>query len=210
MNQIIKHVCSILLLMVSLTCFGAEFIAGKDYEIIKNSTPSQRIHGAINVTEFFSYGCPWCYRLEPALNQWVQQQGTKIHFKKNPVVFNKDWDYYARAYYIAAALSLNSTLDPALFKAILDDNQRLNSQQRMIDFLAKNGVNRTTAESAFNHSPSIELNISQNQRLMVECHIDAVPALIVNDQFKTDLKMAKTEKRLFAILNYLLARSEKI
>ena len=204
----IKYLCSTLLLITSLTAFSAEFVAGQDYEVINNS-PSPPLNGAINVTEFFNFGCPWCYRLEPALNQWVQQQGHKIRFKKIPVIFNKDWSYYARAYYIAEALSLNSTLDKALFKAILDDKKHLNSQQSMIDFLTQQGVERTTAESAFSHSPSIELHMTEAQRLMIAYRVSAVPAIIVNHTFKTDLQMAKTEARLFEILDYLLAQSLK-
>ena len=209
MKTIVNYLISAALLMTSLMCFSADFVAGKDYQVINAATPSPNSHGIINVTEFFSFGCPWCYRLEPALNHWVQQQGAKIHFKKIPVIFNKDWDYYARAYYTAEALSLNSTLDPRLFKAILDDKQRLNNQQAMVDFLIKNGVNRATAESAFNHSPSIELNIANSQRTMASCAINAVPAVVLNNKYKTDLQMAGTEDRFFAILDYLISLSSK-
>ena len=202
-----KYLLSLLMLMTSLMSFGAEFVVGTDYEIIKNDKPSRHLNKNIPVTEFFSFGCPWCYRLEPALNRWVHQQGSKINFKKIPVIFNKDWDYYAKAYYTAEALSLNSILNPALFKAILNDKKHLNSQQAMIDFLTQHGVDLTTAKSAFDHSPSIELNLVKSQRLMVNYRINAVPAIIINDQFKTDLQMAKTEERLFAILDYLLTKS---
>ncbi len=201
-----KYLCCILLCLISLLSFGAEFEAGKDYEIIKTAQAHHTPKGAIQVTEFFNYGCPWCYRLEPGLNQWVKQQGAKINFKKIPVVFNKDWDYYARAYYTAKALSLNSTLDSALFKAILEDKKSLNNTQNMIDFLTNHGVNRATADSAFNHAPSIELKMSEAQRKMIEYQINAVPAIIINNQFKTDLQMAKTETRLFELLDYLLKK----
>lgn len=209
MKKIASYLCAAGLLITSLMCFSAEFVAGKDYQMINEVIPSHNPIGAINVTEFFSFGCPWCYRLEPALNHWVQQQGVKIHFKKIPVIFNKDWDYYARAYYTAEALSLNATLDPRLFKAILDKKQRLNTQESMVDFLIKNGVNRATADSAFNHSPSIELKIAQSQRAMASCGINAVPAVVFNHKYKTDLQMAGSEERFFAILDYLLTISSK-
>ena len=203
----LKFILSITLLFISLTSFAEEFVAGKDYEIIKDSDKLDTVNGAISVTEFFSYGCPWCYRLEPSLNNWINQQGTKIYFKKIPVVFNKDWEYYAQAYYVVNALSLDSKLNASLFKAILLDKQPLNSNKNMIDFFTKNGVDLATAKSAFNHSPSIELEAAADKAIMVRYHIAAVPALIVNNQFKTDLQMAKTEKRLFAIMNFLLTQS---
>ncbi len=35
--------------------------------------------------------------------------------------------------------------------------------------------------------------------------INAIPTLIVNDHYKTNLQMAKSEARLFEILDYLLS-----
>jgi len=202
----LKFIASVLLFFTSLMCFGADFIAGKDYEVIKNGDPINGKKSAASVVEFFSFGCHWCYQLEPALGKWVSQQGNKINFEKIPVIFNKDWESYAKAYYTAHALSINTKLNPALFKAIIEEKQALNSNQSMIDFFVKNGVDLATAQSAFNHSPSIDLDIAASQRLMTQYHISAVPAFIVRNQYKTDLQMAKTEKRLFAILDFLLAQ----
>lgn len=195
----------ILLWLASFASASASFIVGKDYEIIKN-THSPSTTTLTTVTEFFSFGCPWCYRLEPALNHWVKQQGTKITFKKIPVMFHKDWDYYAKAYYVAEALALNSTLNPALFKAILDDKQSLNTNQAMIDFFIKQGVEPSIAKSAFTHAPSIEMELNNSKIKMARYHITAVPAFVINHRFKTDLQMAKTEGRLLAILDFLIAQ----
>lgn len=201
----LNYLFFILLWLISFTSTAASFIAGKDYEIIKNN-PSPSTTNITTVTEFFSFGCPWCYRLEPALNHWVKQQGTKIVFKKIPVMFHKDWDYYAKAYYIANALSLDSTLNPALFKAILDDKQALNTNQAMIDFFTKEGVEPAVAKSAFTQSPSIEMELNNSKVEMARYHITAIPAFVINYRFKTDLQMAKTEERLLAILDFLIAQ----
>lgn len=79
-----------------------DFVVGKDYEVI-NSAPPAKINRVL-VTEFFSYGCPWCYRIEPIVNQWAKQQNKTIQFSRIPVIFNKDWSYYAKAYYTAELL----------------------------------------------------------------------------------------------------------
>ena len=204
----LKYMFSTMLFCVSLMSFGADFVAGKDYELIKPANMAERPSETVSVTEFFSFGCPWCYRLEPALNHWVEQQKTKIHFKKIPVVFNKDWVYYAKAYYAAQALSLSSTIDPALFKAILVDKLALNSDQAMISFFIQQGVDKATAKSAFNYSTSIDISVKTGQELMGHYQINAVPAVVVNNQFKTDLQMAKTEERLLAILDFLVTQSK--
>lgn len=198
-----KLIISILLFCSSFVGFGADFVLGKDYELINESTSAGK-QNTTTVTEFFSYACPWCYRIEPALQNWLTQQGSSIQFEKVPVVFSKDWEYYAKAYYLAKALSLNTKLDPILFKAIIQDKLSLHSNQTMIDFLVKAGVDKKIAESAFENSPSIEMNIETGKELMAHYHINAVPAFVINKHYKTDLQMAKTEQHLFEIITYLI------
>jgi protein dithiol oxidoreductase (disulfide-forming) len=205
----LKYIYSLVLYLVSLTCFSEEFTLGKDYVQVKNLNALENHSGKVGVTEFFSFGCPWCNHLEPGLAKWLAQQQGNITFRKVPVLFKKDWDFYAKAYYAAEALSLNSTMNPALFKAILDEKRPLNSNQAMIDFFIQQGVEPATAKSAFTSSPSIDLSLKTSENLMAGYQINAVPAFVVNDEFKTDLQMAKSEERLFAILDFLITQSKK-
>jgi len=204
----LRALLSILLMSLSVIGFSGDFEAGKDYEVIKTANQPDKAAKPVQVTEFFSYGCPWCGRLEPALNQWISLQKNKITFNKIPVVFNNDWQYYAKAFYTAKALSLQTKMNPLFFKAILDDKKSLNNTDAMINFFITNGVDKIIAESAFRHSPSIDLDITQGQVLMGQYHVTAVPSIIINGQYKTDLQMAKTEERLFAILDFLVAKSK--
>lgn len=204
----LRYTIAILLFFVSLTGFSADFIAGKDYEVLKETNQLDKVHGSVSVTEFFSFGCPWCYRIDTNLNKWVGQHGQHIYFKKIPVVFHADWKFYAKAYYAAHALSLGQKLEPAIFKAIMVDKQPLNSDQAMINFFIQQGVPAATAKSAFSYSPSIDLSVKAGQTLMARYHVISVPSFVVNNQFKTDLQMAKSEERLFAILDYLISQSK--
>ena len=79
----------------------------------------------------------------------------------------------------------------------------------MIDFFVQQGVDPTTAKSAFSYSTSIEMSVKAGQELMGRYQINAVPAVVVNNQFKTDLQMAKTEERMLAILDFLVAQSKE-
>ncbi len=112
----LKRFLFIALLLPTLA-FAEDFVAGKDYEIVNGSTATTN-KNKVAVTEFFSYGCPWCYRIEPSLASWVKKQGTKIQFSRVPVVFHKDWSYYAKAYYTVHLLGLDAKLNPALFKVV--------------------------------------------------------------------------------------------
>ncbi len=131
----------ILILILSYLCssflWASHFTAGQDYEIL--SQKKSESNQTIPVVEFFSYGCPWCYKIENALNNWVLVQGNKISFHRIPVIFNQDWVYYAKAYYIAEALSLNSKLNPVFFDSILNKKESLTSNEALIAFFRERG-----------------------------------------------------------------------
>jgi thiol:disulfide interchange protein DsbA len=199
---------SYVLCILSFSVFSAEFIEGQDYQVIPSMGDVAYKSGPIHVTEFFSYGCPWCYRLDAAISKWTSKQGKAIQMTKIPVVFHDHWDDYARAYYIIDELSLGKTVHERLFKTIIVDKQPLATHQAMVDFFKNNGVESSLAESALNQSPSIELRLKTDQALMSKYQINAIPTLVINQQYKTNLQMAKTEERLFEILDYLLAKTK--
>lgn len=204
-----KPLLLIISLLLPFTVMAEEFVAGKDYDVIKGAAEFPANQQKITVTEFFSYGCPWCYRIEPAIAQWVSQQSERVHFTRVPVVFNKDWVYYAKAYYTVNLLGLDSKLNPLLFKTIQNKQSNLNNNDAMIDFFTKQGVDKATAESAFKHSTTIDMQINQGTALMTRFHVTAVPAFVINEKYKTDLQMAQGEQRLLKILTFLLNESRK-
>ncbi|MCE3045519.1 thiol:disulfide interchange protein DsbA/DsbL [Legionella sp. 16cNR16C] len=194
------------ILLFPVMGFAEDFTAGKDFEVLESASPKSS--NQVKVTEFFSYGCPWCYRLEPNLEKWVAQQGNTIKFNRVPVVFKPDWGFYAKAYYASHLLGLGDKLNPVLFKTIQIDKTPLNSNEAMINFFISQGVDKDIAESAFTHSTTIDMKVGESNGLMAKYRVNAVPALIVNGQYKIDLQMAKSEERLFKILDYLVAQTK--
>jgi thiol:disulfide interchange protein DsbA len=182
--------------------FAANFVEGKDYHVIPGTKAEQ---SSASVIEFFSYGCPWCYRLEAPLEKWLKTK-KQANFQRVPVVFNKDWEIYAKAFYTAKALSMTEKMSKAIFQAIQLDKQRLNTNAEMTAFFVKHGVDKSIAESAFDNSTSIDFAIKNARNQMIQYQINAVPAFVVKGHYKTDLAMAKSPKRLLEILDYLLQK----
>lgn len=201
-----KIMSTLIMLLMPMLTMSATFTEGQDYEVIKTQDATTHPDGSALVTEFFSYGCPWCYRLEKPVSEWVIKQGKAIHFSRVPVVFRPDWSYYARAYYIVDSLTLPKAVHEALFTAIITDKQPMNTNQAMVEFFTKHGVDTSLAESVFANSPSIELRLQTDQALMAKFQMTAIPSFVVNNQYKTNLQMAKTEQHLFEILDYLVKK----
>lgn len=202
----LKKLIAVFFLLPAMA-LAASFVEGKDYQIVTNPNTTNNKNKTPIIEEFFSYGCPWCYKLERPLDTWVSKMGNNIQFERVPVVFKPTWELYAKAYYTAKTLALSGKMDPLLFKAIQEDRKPLDSKQAMINFFISQGVDKEIAKSAFENSPSIDMRVQNGLSLMGTYQISAVPAFVVNNKYKTDLQMAKTPERLFEILNYLARKS---
>jgi thiol:disulfide interchange protein DsbA len=188
--------------------FAEPFVAGKDYEQLSAQPTEQKQDKKVPVMEFFSYGCPWCYRIDATLTNWVKQQGNAIEFSRVPVVFNKDWQFYAKAFYTAELLGLSPNVNTLLFKEVQEKKNPLTSNEAMISFFTAQGVEEATAKSAFEHSTTVDMHIKKGTELMAQYQISGVPAVIVNQQYKTDLRMAQSEERMIKILDFLVLKAK--
>jgi thiol:disulfide interchange protein DsbA len=198
----------LLILWVPSIVFAAEFKEGTDYQII-SQTPITNTK-QVPVTEFFSYGCPWCYKIEPELHKWVVKNKDSIKFDRIPVIFERSWDVYAKAYYTAKSLGIADKMTPAIFKAVQDEKKKLSSNKAMIAFFTEHGANQEVVQSAFESSPAIDGMLKNGVRLMQTYKVYSVPTVIVAGHFKTDLMMAKGDiKKMLQILDYLVVQSKK-
>jgi len=193
-----------ILFFFPVLALASDFVEGKDYQVISKGSAIAQTEPT--VTEFFSYGCPWCYKMETPLNEWAGKQGKSVQMERVPVVFRPVWELYAKAYYTASSLALSDKFNSLLFNAIQDKKQTLGSNQSMVDFFVANGVDKETAKSAFESSPTIELQVKQGMALMAKYQVNAVPAFVVNKTYKTDLQMAGSPERLFKIMDFLIKK----
>lgn len=203
MFKLIAQLCFIILPLLG---HAETFSAGKDYEIIAQNTDKPN-NKTVIVQEFFSYGCPWCFKIDNTIQSWVKNKSNKIKFQKIPMVFHKEWEPYAKAYYLSQALGKNNELNDLLFKAIMVEKQKLDTNSSMANFLATQGIDKNIAESALNNSASIDVQIQEGLKMMAQYRVNAIPAFVVGGQYKTDLQMAGTEARLVAILDELVKKS---
>ena len=77
---------------------------GEGWDPIDPPIPTTSQPGKIEVLEFFWYGCPHCYNLEPAMEEWLKTQKGNIEFHRVPSPLNPSWAVHAQFYYAAEAL----------------------------------------------------------------------------------------------------------
>lgn len=192
--------------LLPVLAFAEDFVEGKDYQLIANPPAMDAQTKGPVVVEFFSYGCPWCYKIDGPLNGWLAKLGKNTQFERVPVVFKPNWDLYAKAYYTAKTLALTDKMNPILFKTIQDEKRPAITKQGMIDLFVSQGVDREIAKSAFESSPSIDMKVNNGMTMMAQYQINGVPAFVINNKYKTDLQMAQNPERLLQILDYLIRK----
>ena len=114
---------------------------GVEYETLATPQPTES-GKKIEVTEFFAYYCPHCNVLDPQLAAWVKKQGDNIAFKRVHVSANESVAPQQRLYFTLQAMGLTEQLHSKIFRAMHVEHNRLNSDDAVFDFVAKNGVDR--------------------------------------------------------------------
>lgn len=155
-------------------------------QILSTENPAK-----VEVVELFWYGCPHCYKLDPAINAWAKKLPKEAEFKRIPGVFQPAWIPMAKAYYTLEALSLVDKLHANLFEAIHQQKTlKPNDEAAAIDWIAKqSGLDRKKVEETFN-SFSVNTKVSRASQYSKSCGATGVPAIIVDGRFLTSVKMA--------------------
>jgi thiol:disulfide interchange protein DsbA len=196
--------CLILPVFASATTF----IAGTDYKVLKvNNGGLTHSRGKVELVEFFNPGCPWCFKLEASLEQWLKHKPRYVKFSRVPLAFESGWNVYQRAYYVSVALNKAHSIIPAMFRAIHVENHDLASQDKLQAFFKQHGVDKITFDQYYN-SPSIDLQVSHANQLMMRYQVYSIPTFIINGKYLVSAAMAKGDnKRLIEIINYLVKNS---
>ncbi|MCW5589353.1 MAG: thiol:disulfide interchange protein DsbA/DsbL [Legionellales bacterium] len=206
MQRIVKIIA--ILFFMPLVAFANSFQAGKEYQLIKNPPALNLAQGQVQVIEFFSPGCPWCFKLEPYLEKWLASKPKNITFERIPVAFEQGWDTLAKAYYAAEALGVADKMVPVMFNAIHEQQLDLSSKEALADLFAKHGVKKDDFMNAIDFSPGIDMQMQQGQKLMSQYGILSIPTIVVNGKYKTNPALANGDsEKMMKIVDYLVKKS---
>jgi thiol:disulfide interchange protein DsbA len=159
--------------------------------------------GKIEVIEFFSYGCPHCYSLEPTLEAWAKRLPADVVFKRVPVGFNALYENYQRIYYALEAMGQLETMHRKVFDAIHKQRQRLDKEADIAAFMTANGVDGAKFMELYK-SFSVQTKARQAQQLSQGYKIDGVPAMGVHGRYVTSGSQAGSNERALAVTDALV------
>jgi thiol:disulfide interchange protein DsbA len=177
------------------------------YETLSPAQPTQN-QDKVEVIEFFWYGCPHCYSLEPAMEKWLKTKPANVEFIRQPAVFSELWGKHAKAYFVAEALGVVDKVHAALFDAIQNKKQKLTSEDQLAKFFVAHGVDETEFRNTYN-SFLIDAKLRQAKAMAPRYGITGVPALIINGKYKTKGPLAKYQDNMLDVMNRLIQQESQ-
>lgn len=163
--------------------------------------------GKVEVIEFFWYGCPHCYHLEPAVNAWLKTAPADVVFKRVHAIPSQAWAAHAQIFYTLESMGLVERMHQKVFDAIHRDGLNLTNPAIRNEWLAKNGIDvakYTEMEKSF----SVSAKMQRARQLTVDYKVDGVPRVFVNGKYYTAPEFAGPE-RTFSVVNDLIAMARK-
>ncbi len=162
----------------------------------------------IEVLEFFWYGCPHCYSLEPYLEDWLKTMPEDVVFRRMPALLGNNWIAHARAYYTAEKLDVADKIHSALFEAIHRERIKITNEKELQDFFESQGINPDTFKEAY-ESEDVTEKLKTAFSLGQSYQLTGVPTIIVNRKHTTSVSKTGGNKELIADINRLIEQERQ-
>ena len=182
---------------------------GRDY--VRLDPPHAVARGdKIEVIEFFYYGCPVCYELEPKLTRWYFGVLDSVALRRVPALASHNWDNFAKLFYTLDAMGQLDRLHWTVYGDFQFEGLKLNEEPEMAAWAAHNGVDPQKFADIY-HSPEIPAKLAEARKMTKDYGIKGVPSIVVDGKYLTSARLAGSTDRLMLIVGQLveLARKER-
>ena len=131
------------------------------------------------------------------------EKDTKI--VKIPVALRESWIPHAKLYYALKQMDEIDKVHNLIFEEIHLEDNRMTTQQQMVDFLGKHGVDTKEFKEKYN-SFGTQARIKKSSNLSKKYQIDSVPTIIVNGKYLTSGSYVSSYDELYSVVNLLVER----
>ncbi len=183
----------------------ADYQAGIHYQVISPAYDTNS-KDAVIVYEFFGYTCPHCATFEPYMNKLQSQLPDNAKIVRVPVVFGKQWEPFAQAYYTFEAMGITDQAHGPMFSAIHQHRKQFRSIEEIAAWAASSfGVDKdkflSTAKSFM-----IDGQVRKGMQMLQAMGVTSTPTLITNGKYAPNNKAFKTRDGVIEVTQYLVAQ----
>jgi thiol:disulfide interchange protein DsbA len=177
--------------------------------------------GKIEVAEVFSYGCPFCAKMDPLIQQFRKTLPPSAQMVFVPASFipSEDWPMFQRAALTAQALGIFDSTHAKVFDAVwttgelaISDPQthRLRNPLPSIEDAARyyNHISGVPVDKFLDTARSfaVDMQMRRTDSFILACHVDSTPTLIVNGKYRITGQSAGGLPQMLEIAKWLVAR----
>lgn len=193
-----------------------DYVEGKQYQRAGNEIKTNPLvqdlfqdgKGKVQVLEFFSYGCGWCFKVDPFIEKWRKTLPASVDFQRVPVEFHPSWGTLTKAYYTQVNLKNVDKIHSALFDAVQNGRMDDPSEENLRQFFIPFGISEQDFKQAFE-----SFDVTRQQKwanaISRAYRVTAVPVIIVQGPsgiYTTAVKMTGSEDELIKVLDYLVKK----
>ena len=139
----LKNWIKTVVLAASLISASAAFALtpGKEYKALTPAKPVA-VAGKAEVIEFFWYGCPHCFAVEPHVESWAAKLPKDVNFRRVHVMWDgrNDMEGHAKLFLALQAMGIEGKYQMAVMKAIQSDKIELRDEAKLFDWVKKQGI----------------------------------------------------------------------
>ncbi len=192
-----------LFLVITFSNFIYAENSPQKYVQISNSKQAE--HDKIVIYEFFWYGCPHCFNIEPTIEKIESNLDKDTIMIKLPLALRESWMNHAKAFYSMQQMDIDSNLHAKIFEEIHINGNRLDTKSSLVDFIDAQGFDGSIFSKNF-ESFGTEIRIKKANKLARKYQITSVPTIVVNGKYLTSGSFVSSYDELYDVVNFLVEK----
>ena len=204
----LQIVLGLLVLLLSAgMAAGQQPVLDKDYRLVVPVQPSEGSK-KIEVMEFFYYGCPHCYDLEPALKAWLKRLPPDVEFRRQPAVFSENWIPLTKTFYTLDAMDLIPKLGDKVYSAVHDEGIGLSDEGMMIKWVSQQGIDPAKFQETYK-SFAVQNKVQRAIQMTRNYQVRGTPSIVVAGKYLTSPSMTGSFEKFFQVVDQLIEMARK-
>jgi protein dithiol oxidoreductase (disulfide-forming) len=215
---------ALLALVANSSADAQTWTEGKNYFTIVPAQHTNVPAGKIEVTEIFSYGCPYCAQFDPYVQALGKQLPGNVVLDFVPASFipAEDWPMFQRAACTAQMLGIFDRTHAAMFDAVWktaelaiydQTSQRLKNPLPTIEDAARyyNRISGVPVDKflATARSFAVDVRMKSDDALVEAYQVTGTPTMIVNGKYRVDTTSAGGFQQTIELVKWLLTKESK-
>ena len=203
--------CCLAILSLATVALGQEVRGARpniEYRLIEQQPIASG--DKIEVIDFFWYGCPHCFNMQPALEGWLKRKPADVALRRIPAILRDAWAPHVRIFYTLEALGEVDRLHQQVYHGYHVEELHMSKPDVMAQWAVRHGIDRQKWLDAYN-SNEVTQKVQQAKEFTQAYNVQGTPSLVVDGRYLTSSSMAGSVPGVIPILDELvnIARQQR-